>query len=438
MKSLRKTCFALITILLLFGCENEIEINEVDNFKQNTVLGISKEDLHPVDFERLSSRYNLNDVEFVKIDVDKLLNGATLEYESNNTSFSLEIEQIKTEKTSIEGFEEEFSHLKIKTVIPTSEAIEFEQGSLVVTKNLKVIIGYLKVGEKTISVTTVRDDIYMLQTINDIANEIDDVERLDLYKNSLNLDNENNQIKKVASGSRSEIKLGLILSKQTDKYINISEQFKNFGNQWIVDYYIKYLFSLLARVDLNTQYRSNQTGVYFNVVVYLEDRGIHSRVQDINYAYKYPRRIPDQLDLVHYIAPKGVSYTGVAGGFNGFDSISRETLTFSDYTLAHEIGHCFGMYHDWPADNYKSCLHGTYIFLTFIGQPKIPLLRTIMATPLYRKGYSRVDIFSTPDLNSSTFQFGVDCSSTATTVPDGPANNHSIIAVKGPIIATWK
>ena len=74
------------------------------------------------------------------------------------------------------------------------------------TKNLKVIIGYLKVGEKTISVTTVRDDIYMLQTINDVANEIDDVERSDLYKNSLNLDNENNQIKKVASGSRSEIK----------------------------------------------------------------------------------------------------------------------------------------------------------------------------------------------------------------------------------------
>lgn len=113
MKLLRKMCFALITILLLFGCENEIEINEVDNFKQNTVIGISKEDLHPVDVERLSSRYNLNDVEFVKIDVDKLLNGATLEYESNNTSFSLEIEQIETEKTSIEGFEEEFSHLKI-------------------------------------------------------------------------------------------------------------------------------------------------------------------------------------------------------------------------------------------------------------------------------------------------------------------------------------
>ena len=49
-----------------------------------------------------------------------------------------------------------------------------------------------------------------------------------------------------------KLKLGLILSKQTDKYINISEQFKNFGNQWIVDYYIKYLFSLLARVDLTT------------------------------------------------------------------------------------------------------------------------------------------------------------------------------------------
>mgnify|MGYP001799397962 CR=1 FL=1 len=137
-------------------------------------------------------------------------------------------------------------------------------------------------------------------------------------------------------------------------------------------------------------------------------------------------------DLAAYIAPSSVPWTGrgeIGVSTDDWASVQNEDDAFSYYTLAHEIGHNFGMRLIRPNDSNSYCGHG-YTFLQRVvangnsgGSWSSTGERSVMAYGSTQFSSSRVPEFSDPSRNYSRYvpvrprggrryyRFGMSCSS---------------------------
>ncbi|MEM7035388.1 MAG: zinc-dependent metalloprotease family protein [Bacteroidota bacterium] len=176
------------------------------------------------------------------------------------------------------------------------------------------------------------------------------------------------------------------------------------------------------------------------------------------------RRDASKADIVMMIAPrrkgtdKGLANnpgTAHARSDEKAYGISAMEFALNDFTLAHEVGHIFGLYHeraDYPNPAH-ACKYGYYLRVARnVNSLNRPFMRfrSIMATASEceragidrRRCHPRIGWFSygkDVQINpAAAIRFGVPCNGPAHLIEDGPASNADIINLAAPIISNYR
>lgn len=456
----QRNCIAVLLIVVLAGAcakDNDVVQSMVSN---STVRTISTSSVPQELLEQTAqSRDNALRSEFLQIDVKELSSGSNFSFSGASSilpySFSVvenesitsidESYDMKTQKTTF-GDPEAYQVMKFKAENPGNNAHgeeKYSHGLFLASQAKGTIIGNIQVGSVYTRVIPLNDQglHLLLQTRTDeVPCEAHETEGVSLPA-----------LPESQGSSRAvdNVRLLLVVSENTSYYSTYSSNLTSLGTytkNFLEDIYDSNVspnditFSVVVSSTTDSDFNNSSSST-----------SLSNFRSDIGTA-----RNNNNADLAAYIAPGNVGWTGrgyIGASTSAWASVNNENQAFSYYTLAHEIGHNFGMRHIRPKDSNSSCGHG-YTFIkrsvrtgTSGGSWTSTGKRSVMAYGSTQFSSNRVPEFSDPSRNYNRFipvrpsgrrdyyRFGMICSSPGGTAEIGGSadNDKRIKDFKGTI-----
>ena len=430
----------LMSLMAIVSCEKE----NLNTPKQSINMIEENESIQMIEKNELSKeasellyKINLNDTsekEVFKFDLDKILSEGIIDLNAASSQilsgkFTIVSSSTKASGNQILKLKSPQNEIKFPDGSQPEELEKYTYQTLVIDKANGAFYGSLRIGDQygTISsigkgeAVLIKIDVAKMgnktcETIKENAQRVEASNKLA----------ENNR----ASISQPTIKVLMLFSERTTGAVFIT------GLSWFGDMLADLIanefneaikgevnFVVTANVAPDTNLNAYKGGGFLSVKI-------------------YANIVREDADLVQYVVKNaGSSGEQGAGDLNDFFSVIREGAMISIRGSIHEIGHNFGMHHDWNENKNADCFHGGLIKVSFLRSQKIPIARTIMSYP--HLSLPIVNNFSSAGSTTVASGYlsiynGTPCTATGTTTGTGPANNFDRIRTQKNIIANWR
>ncbi|MDG1393580.1 MAG: hypothetical protein P8P55_01985 [Flavobacteriaceae bacterium] len=432
----------LLSLMAIVSCEKEnlsTPKQSINMIEENESIKMIKKNELSKEASELLDKINLNDTaekEVFKFDLDKILSEGVIDLNAASSKilsgkFTIVSSSTKASGNQILKLKSPQNEIKLPDGSLQEELEKYTYQTLVIDEANGAFYGSLRIGDQygTISSIGKGEAVLIKIDVAKMGNKTCETVKENAQRvKSNNKLNENNRV----SISQPTIKVLILYSEGTNAAAFMTAV-SWFGNM-LADYMANEFneatkgevnFVVTANVAPNTNFNVYKGGGFVSVKV-------------------YANIVREDANLVQYVvqnANVGSSGEQGAGDLNDFFSVIREGAMISIRGSIHEIGHNFGMHHDWNQNKNADCFHGGLIKMSFWGSQKIPIARTIMSYP--HLSLPLVNNFSSagsPILSSRYLSMynGTPCTATGTTTGTGPANNFDRIRTQKNIIANWK